>query len=259
MSLKRVLSNFAVRVLAPMPQSLLGAIERVVQNAQGKGWGAATMTHEVTAIRQLIGDLGDGSVVFDVGANRGEWTALFLTIFPAVRIRCFEPSSMASSLLTKRFAENSSVMIERIALSDEIGTQTLWSDEPGSGLASLIKRDLSQFGIDYSTEEVVQVSTLDRYCEQSKLNPLVIKFDVEGAELKALNGGRKVLANAKIVQFEFGGTNIDSRTYFRDFFHFFAEMGFKIYRLGPKGLTLVAVAREEDEVFRVTNYFALRD
>ena len=117
---------------------------------------------------------------------------------------------------------------------------------------------MSQFGIDYSSEESVAVSTLDQFCEDSGLYPVVIKFDIEGAELRALKGGRRVLANAKVVQFEFGGTNIDSRTYFRDFFQFFTEMGFKLYRLGPNGLMLVTLAREEDEVFRVTNYFAYK-
>ena len=37
------------------------------------------------------------------------------------------------------------------------------------------------------------------------------------------------------LQFEFGGCNIDSKTYFKDFFSLLSTThGFKLYRLAPK-------------------------
>ena len=254
-----MVGNAIKRVLSLLPQPVLGSIERLMQDAQGKGWGAATLSNEVRAIKELLGDSLEPSVAFDVGANNGEWAEVFHSIFPKAKIHCFEPSSKASESLTARFTDNPSIVLENTALSNENGEETLWFDSPGSGLASLIKRDLSQFGIEYSSSELVRVTTLDSYCSKYGVLPVVIKLDIEGNELKALKGGESILETVQVIQFEFGGTNIDSRTYFRDFFQFLSTRGFQIYRLGPRGLTLIKMAREEDEIFRVTNYFARRE
>jgi len=254
-----MVGNAIKRVLSLLPQPVLGSIERLMQDAQGKGWGAATLSSEVRAIEELLGDSFEPSVTFDVGANNGEWAEVFHRIFPKAKIYCFEPSSKATEILTARFSENPSIVLENTALSNENGEETLWFDSPGSGLASLVRRDLTQFGIDYSSSELVKVTTLDSYCYKYGVLPVVIKLDIEGNELKALKGGDSILETVQVIQFEFGGTNIDSRTYFRDFFQFLSTRGFQIYRLGPRGLTLITIAREEDEIFRVTNYFARRE
>ena len=60
------------------------------------------------------------------------------------------------------------------------------------------------------------------------------------------------------MQFEFGGCNIDSWTHFQDFYYFFRDAGFRLYRLGPKGLDLIERYSELDEAFTTTNYFAQR-
>lgn len=53
---------------------------------------------------------------------------------------------------------------------------------------------------------------------------------VEGHELDVLAGAEEALKSVQLVQFEFGGCNIDTRTYFQDFFYFFQQHGFAIHR-----------------------------
>jgi hypothetical protein len=48
----------------------------------------------------------------------------------------------------------------------------------------------------------------------------MVKMDIEGHELTALKGFGAALDVARVLQFEFGGCNIDSRTYFQDFWYF---------------------------------------
>jgi hypothetical protein len=83
-------------------------------------------------------------------------------------------------------------------------------------------------------------------------------MDVEGHELEVLQGARRTLEDIRIVQFEFGGSNIDTRTFFQDFWYFFDEIDFQIYRLTPSGPIIVSSYSEQDETFRSTNYFAIR-
>jgi hypothetical protein len=87
--------------------------------------------------------------------------------------------------------------------------------------------------------------------------PDVLKIDVEGHEIDVLLGGLMSLENIKVVQFEFGGTNIDSRNFFRDFWILFEEKNFSIYRVTPEKLLKLEKYSEALEVFIYANYIAL--
>lgn len=62
----------------------------------------------------------------------------------------------------------------------------------------------------------------------------------------------------KSVQFEFGGCNIDTRTFLQDFFYFFKQHRMRIHRITPFGyLQPLTAYREIDEQFRTTNFLAI--
>ena len=84
-------------------------------------------------------------------------------------------------------------------------------------------------------------------------------MDIEGNEFKALEGIGKYLNKVKIIQFEFGQANVDSRTYFRDYYEFFIKNDFLIYRITPTRLQLIKNWSENLEHFRVTNYLAVNN
>jgi hypothetical protein len=72
-----------------------------------------------------------------------------------------------------------------------------------------------------------------------------------------LNGANQMLQLGKIdfIQFEFGGCNIDSRTFFRDFYHLLNEK-YKIYRILKNDLIEINQYSEMNEIFITTNYLA---
>lgn len=85
--------------------------------------------------------------------------------------------------------------------------RTLFSNEKGSSFASLSKRNLDHFKIDFDLEENVEIVTLDTYIGQfeSLLKPNVLKIDVEGHELDVLLGSTEALNSIEVIQFEMGG------------------------------------------------------
>jgi hypothetical protein len=64
----------------------------------------------------------------------------------------------------------------------------------------------------------------------------------------------------KLVTFEFGGCNVDTRTFFRDFFEFFKALGMTIYRITPNGhFHPIRRYRETEEQFSTINYVVFKD
>ena len=98
---------------------------------------------------------------------------------------------------------------------------------------------------------------MDNWVHQNRVMPDFVKIDVEGAELSVLRGGLNVLKNVKAVQFEFGGTAIDAKNYFRDYWNFFTGLNFKLYRYTPSGLLRIETYSEKEEVFEFMNYLAV--
>jgi hypothetical protein len=87
-----------------------------------------------------------------------------------------------------------------------------------------------------------------------------LKVDVEGHELEVLKGAESTISSKQIdfISFEFGGANIDTRTFFKDYYNFFDEEDYRIYRILPSGkLYEIQSYKESEEKFRVTNYVAV--
>lgn len=246
------------RAVGRLPTSAQAALESAARQAQGKGWGATTVAAEVAACLALLPpSLRRAPVVLDVGANIGEWTAACFRAAPDATIYSFEPSESAFARLTERFGGSSNPRLINTAVGRQDGYARLWADQPGSGLASLTKRRLDHLNIDFQFAEEVQLTSLDSWCERNSVTPDLLKIDVEGHEFDVLSGALNTLRQLQVVQFEFGGCNIDTRTYFQDFFYLFRDAGFAVSRLTPRGPVPVSQYSEQDEAFQVTNFIAV--
>lgn len=181
--------------------------------------------------------------IFDVGANTGEYTALVLSesykyMLP-VSIHLFEPQKACFNTLQTKFLKYPNIKINNFALSDSEGIARIYYDSEGSGLASLHKRNLYYYKIEFNRYEEVQTTTLQKYIQENNLEKInLLKLDVEGHELKVLEGAGDFLNGDFIdfIQFEYGGANIDSRTTLLDFYNLLEIKGFVICKIMPKGL-----------------------
>ena len=203
--------------------------------------------------------------IFDVGANKGQFLGLIERGLQGVpfHIHAFEPSQFTYKVLHDNVNASSNVTLNNVGLGKQTGEFELFYDEAGSGLASLSKRRLTHFGIDFKYSETVEIDTLDRYCLRHAIQSIdLLKLDVEGHELDVLQGGLRMFSDRKIrmVSFEFGGCNIDSRTYLQDFYQFFRENGMKhMFRIAPSGyLVPLHEYKEAYEQFRTTNFLVLQ-
>jgi len=203
--------------------------------------------------------------VFDVGSNKGQFLSMAQAVLcgSGFVVHAFEPSPITYSSLRENTEKYDNVILNNFGLGETAGSFSLYSDAPGSGLASLSKRRLDHFGLKFNHSETVQIETLNQYCESNHIQHIdLLKLDVEGHELDVLKGGRKMFAQqaVDIVTFEFGGCNIDTRSYFQDFWYLLqgTAMSF-IYRITPSGyLFPITQYREAHGRFRTTNFAAAK-
>lgn len=203
---------------------LLNEINRKSAVALGRGFGSSSIKTEVKSVRKLL--LEPPRLAIDIGGNIGRYSEELLAVYPEIELHIFEPSLTNVKNLNEKFEKKSNVSIVPFAVSNKYATVQLFSNETGSGLASLIKRDLGHINLEFNSIEWVEAMPFEDYWK-SKLqsrNIDFVKLDIEGHELTALEGFGNAIDSVNLIQFEFGGCNIDSRTFFRDFWRFFIRI-----------------------------------
>ncbi len=248
-------------------QRLLEGNVKIANYLMGIGAGGVADSSGEKAIIDKLKKHAAGGVslhIFDVGANKGQFLHLIEEGLQGIacHIHAFEPSKYTYQVLSDNAKIYSNITLNNMALGRQVGEFELFYDELGSGLASLTKRELAHFDIDFKFSEKVQVDTLDNYCLRNRIESIDhLKLDVEGHELDVLQGGIQMFRNQRIrmVSFEFGGCNIDSRTYLKDFYRFFQEHGMNMmFRIAPSGyLVPVHQYKEIYENFCTTNFLVL--
>lgn len=222
--------------------------------------GDVRTSGEGNALKYIKDELGkDNITVFDVGANVGEYTKFIVSELGSVaRVLSLEPMPESFGKLKTAVSNFSNVEIFNIGLSHEKTTAPMYSTNGSSALASLHDRQLDHIGVDMLPYGEVNLERLDDFCEERNINQIdFLKLDVEGHEFAALSGASRMLEGKKIsfIQFEMGGANVDSRTYFRDFWYLLHE-NYKIYRVLQNGLYEISRYKEDCEIFNNMNYVA---
>jgi FkbM family methyltransferase len=200
-------------------------------------------------------------VIFDVGANIGNYSKAVSEIFNTkARIFSFEPSQKTFELFIKTTKDYENIIPNNLGFSDKEHYQILFTNLEGSGLASVYQRRLDHFEIHMDKTEEIKLTTIDTYCAENNIGRIhFLKLDIEGHELNALNGAKKMIKDKKIdfIQFEFGGCNIDSRTYFQDFYYLLKD-NYTIYRILKDDIYELSNYKEIYEIFITTNFLAIK-
>lgn len=172
------------------------------------------------------------TVVFDVGANVGEWSLLVNNIFNDADIYSFEPAPKTFNKLKKSTADLERVRAFPLGLSSSREVVQFHFYEEHSGQSS--KYD---FGIKESAQLIdVELVDGDSFCQEHGVDHIdFLKIDVEGEDLEVIKGFSNLIDQRKIdiIQFEYGRINIKSRALLINFYEFFEQKGYMIGKVFP--------------------------
>lgn len=238
-------------------------VHKGLQYLSGRALGlanyrSASLSGERHALRITTVD-HDAPVVFDVGANRGQWSADLLRLKPHARVHAFEPQAALAAGIASALPQ---VTVNVMGLGDVPGSFELadYSGQEGSEHASLLRGVIDGIHHGNARYTTVPVGTVDTYCEEHAIARIdLLKIDVEGFEMKVLQGSRRMLDERRIraIQFEFNEMNVVARSYMTDFFALLGATH-DLYRLLPHGLLrLHPDNRWQNEQFVFQNVVAL--
>ncbi len=225
--------------------------------------GTLNESGELWVIRNLFKQLPRNvqPVIFDVGANVGDYASEVLLQRPDSQLYCFEPSRKTFELLSERLAQQPNVRLFNFGFGEKEERITLYSDAEASGLASVYSRRLDHLNVKMDRTEEVLLKTLDEFCCSQNISHVnLVKIDVEGHELKVLEGARELINSQSInlIQFEFGGTDIDSKTFIQDFFYLL-DQSYRICRIVRDGVVPLGPYQERFEIFLYSNFLAVSE
>jgi FkbM family methyltransferase len=147
------------------------------------------------------------NTIFDVGANKGEFSLFTQEYFPNSQCHAFEPSSETYHKLLKNTEKEKNIFCYRLALNNFSGTFSFTkdfnvcnslilpkpTDEKYSNKDKLDMRIRALSGENIDSEQV-ETTTIDIFCNNNNINKIdILKIDTEGFDLNVIEGSSQMM------------------------------------------------------------------
>jgi FkbM family methyltransferase len=181
-------------------------VHELYSRIAGKYWILAR-EKQLDFYRNLIAELRPGDLIFDIGANEGFKTDLFLRL--GASVVAVDPDETNQAILQEKFVKfrlvRRPVVIVGKAVSDKTAPETMWIDGPGSAVNTLSQKwattlkgnkarhTCGHCGLEFARQKTVETTTLEQLMSTYGA-PIFIKIDVEGYELNVIRSLQRPVA-----------------------------------------------------------------
>jgi FkbM family methyltransferase len=197
-------------------------------------------TSEAAKMQRLLA-YNNIDLVFDVGANIGQYAKLLRELGYSGRIVSFEPLSSAYSRL-KAVSEKDPLW--EIAPQAAIGNQEgeiiiniAGNSQSSSALPMLDAHLESAPESAYSGSETVKLSRLDTIAKdyiKSETKSIFLKIDVQGLEKQVLEGATAILPLVKGIKLELSLVPLyEGQVLFKEMIDIVEKLGYELYGIEP--------------------------
>ena len=181
-----------------------------------------------TTLDHLVKKGFQPKVIFDVGAAKGYWSELATHFFPNSEFYLVDPLKPNEPRLQELCAQYPNIHYFINAAGDQEGELVInvTPDLDGSSLLSFNRERQPE-------DHVVNVITLDSLLERGLAQPpQLVKMDVQGYELKALNGGQRLFETAEVFILEISLFEFMPGTpLFHEVVAYMAQRGYRVFDL----------------------------
>jgi FkbM family methyltransferase len=160
------------------------AIYSAPQEKRVKPWFAASGDKTL----RLDYDLGEDSLVFDLGGYEGQWTSDIFARY-CCRVHVFEPVKTYATAIAQRFARNPKIVVHNFGLSDQ--DQRV--------MMSLSSDSTSCYRAEEGNEEVQLICAENFFLREQITGITLMKINIEGGEYDLLE---HLIASGRISQIE---------------------------------------------------------
>jgi FkbM family methyltransferase len=202
--------------------------------------------------------------IIDVGANRGNWARMALSIYPESGIILIEPQDEMDQPLAELCRDEANCVHVKAGAGRAEGelVQTIWDDFDGSSFLPGPDEILAKTGRQRHTPVTTIDAILARY---GGFRPELVKLDVQGFEIEALSGGNKLFGITELFVIETAlFPFMVGQPTTREIVSFMADRGYELYDVteflrrpydGALGQVDLAFAKR-DGFLRSTNRWA---
>lgn len=236
-------------------QLALTRIDKLSQVVRSPKLLHALVSHGVLAgaeHRQVL--TGDFLSVVDVGANKGQFALAARRWAPRARVISFEPLSRPAKIFREVFSRDPYVTLHQVAIGRESGQSAIHVSRKDDSSSLLPISELQEKlfpGTAERTTELVRVEPLhDLVSSREVVAPALLKLDVQGFEIAALQGCDRLLGRFDYVYAECSFVELYSgQSLAHQVVEYLGDRGFRLKGVYNMTYDYVGVAVQGDFLF----------
>ena len=160
-------------------------------------------TQDIGAILEKYIGKNNVHTIFDIGAHHGKFALSIIGLFPKATVYAFEPYKNSFDVLVKNTKDKKIIPLP-LAVCNYEGNATLninSFEETNSLLDSSITGNNVIDNLTKSiSQAIIETTTIDAIIENYKIKNIdLLKLDIQGSELSALQGAENLLSNQRVA------------------------------------------------------------